>query len=133
MAERLRSVSAPRVIAQAWREGLDAEPSTERVWIHGDLHPGNIIVRDGELCALIDFGDVTAGDPAYDLAAAWLLFDGEGRVAFRRFTRSRYDDATWVRARAWAAYLALVFLTQMDDRPEFRRLGSSTAHALAER
>nr|WP_201469602.1 aminoglycoside phosphotransferase family protein [Microbacterium hydrocarbonoxydans] len=133
MTERVRSVAMSPIIAQAWRDGVDAEPTRERVWIHGDLHPGNVIVRDGALCALIDFGDVTAGDPAYDLAAAWLLFDGTGHTTFRRATRARYDDATWVRARAWAAYLAIVFLTQMDDRPEFRRLGSRTALALAER
>ncbi|WP_314422048.1 aminoglycoside phosphotransferase family protein [uncultured Microbacterium sp.] len=133
MTERLRAASVPPVLAQAWHDGLDADPARERVWIHGDLHPGNIIVRDGVLFGLIDFGDVTAGDPAYDLAAAWLLFDGAGHAMFRRATRSRYDEATWVRARAWAAYLAVVFLTQMDDRPDFRGLGSSTALALAER
>lgn len=133
MEERLRTVALPPVIRRAWQDGLDAEPTGERVWIHGDLHPGNIIVRDGALCALIDFGDVTAGDPAYDLAAAWLLFDEPGHMTFRRATRARYDDATWIRARACAAYLATVFLTQMDDRPEFRRLGASTVLALTER
>jgi len=133
MQARLQTAAAPSVIGDAWGHGLDAADASERVWIHGDLHPGNVVVENGMLRALIDFGDVTAGDPAYDLAAAWLLFDGDGHETFRRATLSRYDDATWTRARACAAYLATVFLTQMDDRPEFRALGSSTTRAIAER
>lgn len=119
-------------LARIWRDGIDAPPARERVWIHGDLHPGNIVTRDGALAALIDFGDVTAGDPAYDLAGSWLLFDAEGRTRFRAEAGERYDDATWTRARAWAAYLSSVFLTRSDDRPEFRALGESTARAVVD-
>jgi aminoglycoside phosphotransferase (APT) family kinase protein len=115
-----------------WQSGLAAAPARARVWIHGDLHPGNILTHEGALAALIDFGDVTAGDPAYDLAATWLLFDADGRARFRAGTADSYDDATWTRARAWAAYLAAVFLTQSDDRPDFRALGESTARAVVE-
>ncbi|MEV4735351.1 MULTISPECIES: aminoglycoside phosphotransferase family protein [unclassified Microbacterium] len=115
-----------------WERGLAAAPARERVWIHGDLHPGNLLVHEGRLAALIDFGDVTAGDPAYDLAASWMLFDADGRIRFRSATAERYDDATWTRARAWAAYLAAVFLTKSDDRPEFRALGESTARAVVD-
>ena len=75
-------------------------------------------------------GDVSVGDPAYDLASAWMLFDASGREVFRATTRSRYDDATWVRARAWAAYIALVLLTQSDDRPDHFAVGQSTAEEL---
>lgn len=85
---------------------------------------------DGSLTALIDFGDVTAGDPAYDLAVGWLLFDAEGRDRFRVATGARYDEATWIRAHAWAAYLALVFLTLSDDRPDHLALGRSTVAEL---
>lgn len=125
------TTSADALVA-VWQDGLAVRGTDERVWLHGDLHPGNILTSDGVLVALIDFGDVTAGDPAYDLAASWLLFDADGRARFRAETAERYDDDTWTRARAWAAYLALVFLTQSDDRPDFRALGESTARALVE-
>ena len=130
MRPRLDALPARSALRVAWADGLAASPSVEQVWIHGDLHPGNVLVHEGRLAALIDFGDVTVGDPAYDLASAWMLFDAPGRGAFRDATGSRYDDATWVRARAWAAYIALVLLTQSDDRPEYLAVGQSTAEAL---
>ena len=100
------------------------------MWIHGDLHPGNVVVDQNGLAALIDFGDVTAGDPAYDLASAWMLFDARGRAEFREATDDRYDPPTWIRARAWAAYVTLMLLTQSDDRPEYLSAGRSTADEL---
>jgi aminoglycoside phosphotransferase (APT) family kinase protein len=131
MQERLAQFPDRRALHDAWAAGLAAPLSAERVWIHGDVHPGNVVVRDCHLAALIDFGDVTAGDPAYDLAAHWLLFDRAGRAAFRHATGDRYDGSTWTRARAWAAYLTLVFLTQSDDLPEYREIGISTETELA--
>lgn len=115
----------------AWSAGLTAPESKERVWIHGDLHPGNIVIAENQLTALIDFGDVTAGDPAYDLAVAWMVFNVDGRGAFREATADRYDDATWIRARAWAASVAAILLAQSDDRDDYRALGQSTAAELA--
>ncbi|MEA1262070.1 aminoglycoside phosphotransferase family protein [Microbacterium sp. STF-2] len=114
-----------------WQTGLDAAPAAESTWIHGDLHPGNILVDGDRLSALIDFGDVTSGDPAYDLAAGWLAFDTEGRHVFRRATASRYDDATWMRARAWAAAVATILCHSSDDREDLRALGHDTALELS--
>jgi aminoglycoside phosphotransferase (APT) family kinase protein len=130
MRPRLDAFRHRTALRDAWVAGLAAPVGAEQVWIHGDLHPGNMLVEDGTLAALIDFGDVTVGDPAYDLASSWMLFDASGREAFRRATGSRYDDATWVRARAWAAYIALILVTQSDDRPEYFAVGASTADAL---
>lgn len=117
-------------LAQIWATGLAAPKYEGRVWIHGDLHSGNIVIDEDRLSALIDFGDVTAGDPAYDLAVAWMVFDADGRAAFRRATMDHYDDATWIRARAWSASVAAILLTQSDDRDEYRLLGQSTATEL---
>ncbi|MFJ2505929.1 aminoglycoside phosphotransferase family protein [Microbacterium sp. NPDC087592] len=127
---RFRLADLPTAIAeplaQHWRDGLEAAPATESVWIHGDLHPGNILVDGDRLSALIDFGDVTSGDPSYDLAVGWLAFDSEGRHVFRRATGRRYDEATWVRARAWAAAVAIILCHSSDDRTDLRALGEET-------
>lgn len=131
MRPRLDASAGPPALRRLWDAGLAAPLSSESVWIHGDLHPGNVLIDEGGLAALIDFGDVTVGDPAYDLASSWMLFDADGRAAFRAATGTRYDGATWVRAKAWAAYIALILLTQSDDRPEYRTVGRSTADALA--
>ena len=77
------------------------------LWLHGDLHPLNLLVDHGQLSAVIDFGDLCAGDPASDLYAAWMLFDADARAVFRAATRA--DAATWRRAQGWALALAVAF------------------------
>jgi aminoglycoside phosphotransferase (APT) family kinase protein len=115
-------------LERAWHAGLAAPPwGREPVWLHGDLHPGNVIAREDELVALIDFGDLTAGDPASDLATAWLTFDGAGRSAFRGALEGHYDPATWTRARAWAAALCVLLLQHSDDDPLYARLAADGA------
>ncbi|MET0780025.1 MAG: aminoglycoside phosphotransferase family protein [Microbacterium sp.] len=113
-----------------WIAAIEAPPwGHSPVWIHGDLHPGNLVARGSDLIAMIDFGDVTAGDPAYDLAVAWLAFDPAGRESFLAAVGDRYDAATWTRAQGWAASVTLVLLDQSDDNPEYAALG---AEALSE-
>ena len=91
------------------------------LWLHGDPHPANLLVRDGRLRAVIDFGDMTSGDPASDLSTAWLTFDAEGRAAFR--ARLAYDDATWRRAQAWALHMAVVLQMHPVDHPHLAEIG----------
>ena len=100
-------------------------------WIHGDLHPHNLILDDrGGLAGIIDWGDLCAGDPATDLATAWLTFDAVGRATFiEHSTGAQIDDSTWVRARAWALHLGLLLATNNDNDPA---LASAGHHALAE-
>ena len=100
------------------------------VWLHGDLHPRNLLVdSDGRLSAVLDWGDVTAGDPASDLATAWLAFGAPDRERFvRRYQRgTRCDESTWTRARAWALALATAFLHARDPL-----LAPVARHALAD-
>ena len=85
------------------------------LWLHGDLHPANMLTDDGRLSAVIDFGDITAGDPATDLAVAWTMFDEPSRREFRAAVAA--DDATWRRAAGWALALALAYLTGDDESP----------------
>jgi aminoglycoside phosphotransferase (APT) family kinase protein len=101
------------LIAEAvgvFNAGLLAATATERVWIHGDLHPRNVLVSQGRLCAVLDWGDVTAGDAAADLAALWWLFDLDVHDDFWSAYR-QVSAATWHRARAWAALFGLSFLS----------------------
>ncbi len=92
------------------------------LWLHGDLHLGNLIVRDGTLRAAIDFGDLTYGDRATDLAVAWSLFgdDLRARGEFRAVAGADrpIDDATWTRARAWAIALGVAYLQGEYVTPE---------------
>ncbi len=142
-AERLGRADAETrpVLEAAWAAGL-AAPAYDGapVWLHGDPHPGNVVVgvgaADGEdtLAALVDFGDVTGGDPASDLATAWLSFDAEGHEAFRAAYAAAggpTDDATWTRARAWAASLALALLAFPDDHPLMAEVGRHAVVRLA--
>ncbi|MBV1780254.1 aminoglycoside phosphotransferase family protein [Paeniglutamicibacter sp. ABSL32-1] len=128
---RLQAVPAPErgALLSIWEQGLAADGHVgARLWLHGDPHPHNMLVRDeaagGEgrpaerLGAVIDFGDLTAGDPASDLAVAWLHFTPRGRAEFRERLEGHrlYSPGTWIRARAWAAnYAALMSGLPQDD------------------
>ena len=101
------------LIAEAvglFNAGLLAATATDRVWIHGDLHPRNVLVNHGRLSAVLDWGDVTAGDAAADLAAVWWLFDLAVHADFWSAYR-HVAPAMWHRARAWAALFGLSFLS----------------------
>jgi aminoglycoside phosphotransferase (APT) family kinase protein len=92
-----------------WEESLAAPEWTgPPTWHHGDLLPGNLIIRDGRLVAIIDFGGLGAGDPACDLIAAWSVFSGESREAFRRALET--DDAMWARGRGHALSQAVIYI-----------------------
>jgi aminoglycoside phosphotransferase (APT) family kinase protein len=115
---RLASEPIPRRadIVDLWSRCVAAEPwSGTPLWLHGDLHPSNILTASGHLTAVLDFGDLAAGDPATDLAVAWLLFDGSERKAFR--SELDYDEATWLRAAGWAIIFASLAL---GGEPAFR-------------
>ena len=131
---RLTASASPAAPAleELWTHLVDSKPwRAEPVWLHGDPHPGNVIVRDGRIAALIDFGDMCAGDPATDLAAGWLFFDRDARAEFRAAADGvrAYDDADWARARGWALVLATAFDAHSDDDPAMAALA---AHALTQ-
>lgn len=124
VAGRLETGHVPRAaeVAAAWESALATAPwAGPPLWLHGDLHPANILTRDGGLAAVIDFGDLTAGDPATDLATAWLTFDPPGRATF--VDALAYDDATWARARGWALVMGTALLANSADSPAMNRIG----------
>ncbi|WP_432995521.1 aminoglycoside phosphotransferase family protein [Dactylosporangium sp. CA-233914] len=87
------------------------------VWVHGDLHAGNLLVRDGGLAAVLDWSCLAVGDPAVDLLPAWLLLDAAGRAEFRE--RLDPDEASWRRGRAWAFAMGLAALPYYRDTNPF--------------
>lgn len=93
--------------AQAiWTSALDVSWVGDPVWVHGDVAPGNLLVKEGALCGVIDFGCSAVGDPACDLVIAWTYFSGEGRRVFAEGLP--LDRGTWARARGWALWKALI-------------------------
>jgi aminoglycoside phosphotransferase (APT) family kinase protein len=98
-----------RAATSEWERSLAAAPyDGPGVWLHGDLTPGNLLVRDGRLVGVLDFGALRVGDPAVDLLPAWNWLRGEARDAYR--CALGVDDATWQRGRGWALSVALVAL-----------------------
>lgn len=95
------------------------------VWLHGDPHPANLLVSGGRLAAVLDWGDVTSGDPASDLASAWMALPPGQRPVLRE-AAGEIDDDTWVRARGWALALAVAMLTGSADDSIIRGIGLST-------
>jgi aminoglycoside phosphotransferase (APT) family kinase protein len=93
-------------VTAIWQSALSADWDGRPVWFHGDVAPGNLLVRDGALAAVIDFGTCGVGDPACDLAIAWTLLSGASRHAFR--ARIDVDSGTWARGRGWALWPALI-------------------------
>jgi aminoglycoside phosphotransferase (APT) family kinase protein len=97
---------------QVWEAALGAAWNGSPVWVHGDVSAANLLVVDGRLCAVIDFGSSGVGDPACDVTIAWTLLFGQSRRAFR--DRLPVDEATWVRGRGWALWKALITLVHFQ-------------------
>lgn len=96
-------------VRQVWYEALKVPPwSAPSVWVHGDLAPGNVLVHNGHLAAVIDFGGLGVGDPAVDMLIAWNYLSPRARRRFRSIVS--VDEATWIRGRAWALSVAIIQL-----------------------
>ena len=104
-------------VLEAWEDCLAAPDwAGDPVWIHGDLLAGNLLVHEGRLSAVIDFGALGLGDPAVDLIAAWQFVTAEHRDAFR--ARLGVDDATWARGRGWGLVAVLPTPSDLADDSE---------------
>ena len=123
-------------IGELWAELRDApEWGGPPLWVHGDLHPHNLVVRDGRIPAVIDWGDISAGDPAVDLAVAWMALDATARDQFRdanRIAGRPVDIHTWKRARGSALAHAVSVLAHSSDTPTLRRLARRTIASVTE-
>lgn len=110
----------------AWEMALRVPPwQGAPVWLHGDLQPTNLLVRDGRLSAVIDFGCLGVGDPAGELIVAWNFLAGQARDHFR--AALGVDGATWARGRGWALSVALIALPYYHQtNPEIARASRRT-------
>lgn len=120
-------------VLRAWQESLNA-PAWDgpEVWVHGDLLPGNLLVVDGRLSGVIDFGGLNVGDPACDLQPAWNVFTRDSRARFR--AELEVDDASWLRGRGWALCQAVSALPYYwDTNPGMvRQASQALAQVLAD-
>jgi aminoglycoside phosphotransferase (APT) family kinase protein len=107
-------------ILRVWQEAMATTWERAPVWVHGDVAAGNLLVRDGRLAAVLDFGSSGVGDPACDVVIAWTYLDGPGRDAFR--AALGLDAATWSRGRGWALWKALITLVgHLEDGTDASR------------
>jgi aminoglycoside phosphotransferase (APT) family kinase protein len=138
LAERMQrlasrtSLITPR-IRDIGRTALDAPLDLAPTWVHGDLHSRNVLVANGAIAGVIDWGDLTAGDPATDLAATWMLFaDPQARQA----ALAGYPgltEATVQRARGWALFFGVMLLdTGLADNPRNAAIGEQILRRVAE-
>lgn len=101
-------------VTEVWETALASAWEKAPVWVHGDVAGSNLLVADGKLCGVIDFGCSAVGDPACDLVMAWMFFDGASGQAFR--SGLPLDEETWARGRGWALWKALVALAGDKER-----------------
>ncbi|MEO6533635.1 MAG: phosphotransferase, partial [Pseudolysinimonas sp.] len=136
---RLASGSTPHAaeLVTLWERAVSAPLyDGPPIWMHGDLHPINVLAdASGGLAAVIDFGDLGGADPASDIAAAWLFFDAEQRAVFRARIGvgdddELHDSATWERALGWAVAEASAFLQGSADAPVLDAIGRHAVEQL---
>lgn len=132
--QQLRDVAGEVPVAAVrdrWRAALAAPPDPLTTCVHGDLHPKNLVVDGGRLAAVLDWGDMTAGDPAIDLAAAWMLFPVPAHASLWT-AYGTVPESTMDRAKGWAVFFGLTLLEAglAGDAP-FEAIGRATLARLS--
>jgi aminoglycoside phosphotransferase (APT) family kinase protein len=113
-------------IRDVWSDALDAPAARTRTWLHGDLHARNVLAQDGRLTGVIDWGDITAGDAATDLASLWMLLPHAAARARAMDAYGQDDPDLWRRARGWAVLFAAFLLdTGLEDHPQHAAMGQA--------
>lgn len=141
VSERLESLEAATnmvnpALRSAWQEALEADAATTdrtRCWVHGDLHPRNVLTRNGEVAAVIDWGDLCEGDPATDLASVWMHFPNQATDLEKKIVASGHYDADIIaRARGWALSFGVLLADtgRIDDARHYA-VGARTLSALS--
>ncbi|MBT2478124.1 aminoglycoside phosphotransferase family protein [Streptomyces sp. ISL-94] len=137
-ATELGLIPDPDAVLAVWEDAVAApEWAGPALWLHGDLHPANVLTADGTFCGVVDFGDLFAGDPAWDLAAAWVLLPDSAADRFHGAYQPIPDAATLRRARGCAVLKALACILIGDagvhGRPGGKPTWGPPAHATLRR
>lgn len=106
------------LLKEIWNLAIASTWQESPVWVHGDVAIGNLLVNNGKLSAVIDFGQLGIGDPACDLAIAWTFFTEKSRNEFRGTLK--LDKATWARGRGWTLWKALCWAFPGEQRVDWR-------------
>ncbi len=115
-----------------WAAALAAPIDVEPTWIHGDLHARNVLVEAGAIRAIVDWGDMAAGDRATDLAALWMLFEGAREREAARAACGGASEATWARAKGWAVLFGVMLLDSgLVNHPRHAAMGAATLRRVA--
>jgi aminoglycoside phosphotransferase (APT) family kinase protein len=128
---RGRSDAIDTTILSLWAEALAAPAGTTATWIHGDLHPRNVLCVGNRIEGIIDWGDVAQGDRASDLAAIWMLLPEVGARRRAMEGCATASNAVWARARGWAALYAAIFLdAALESDPGMTAIAERTLERL---
>lgn len=111
--KKLSGILDQNQLLTLWERACKTKWTQPPVWIHGDFAADNILIKDNKLSAVIDFGCTGIGDPACDLVIAWTYFKGKSRELFIK--EINLDEATWLRAKAWALWKATFELSELSD------------------
>jgi aminoglycoside phosphotransferase (APT) family kinase protein len=123
---------ALRRLQELWTRALAAPVDVPAALVHADLHPKNLVVRDGRLAAVLDWGDLTLGDPAIDLAAAWMLLPPSAHPAVRA-AYGQVSGATEARVLGWAVFFGVqVLAAGLAGDAAFLAVGRTTVERLLE-
>ncbi|MEY2856357.1 MAG: hypothetical protein RLZZ74_666 [Cyanobacteriota bacterium] len=121
-----------KTIKSIWQRALNTPIDVGAKWLHGDLHPGNILVKKGMIVGIIDWGDITSGDIATDLACIWMLFNNR-RARQEAIAQYSMSEQTLQRAKGWAIYFAITLLeVGLIDNPRQAITGEQTLRCVAE-
>jgi aminoglycoside phosphotransferase (APT) family kinase protein len=121
-----------QTIKHIWHKALNTPIDVKSTWLHGDLHPGNILVKNGIITGIIDWGDLTSGDLATDLASIWMLF-GDRNSRQSAIAQYSMSEPTLQRAKGWAIYFGITLLEiGLIDNPRQAIIGKQTLRAVTE-
>ena len=128
-----RTVLFNDAVRSIWEQALAAPVDIGATWIHGDLYPRNLLVRDGRLSAVIDWGDMAVGDRATDLACLWMLIADPDRRLLAMRSYGSLSRHTWTRARGWAVLFGTLFAdVGLSGDPRFMAIGERTLRPIAQ-